>query len=530
MKLTAKIMLAPAVAVGLFCAFAIYNINVSREEVASLDLVQSKLIPAIEESTAAIDAVKSIEDTLIMSLPSADKDAAKGTLDLSKKGSEALSKMADRLDGEKAKSARELSAKVQDYQKLAVLVALGVMGEAKENAAKAPQSAALRKDLADGQQKLDKLLREDLAAQIEQSKNGQKRSMGLGIALAIGAICASMLAAWWAAKAVVGTVVGVKRSLMDLSADASGRKGQRLAKSSEDELGDLVEAFNGYLLQVEKAQALVDSSIGKLGAAAKELGQLGSRAIEGQHSQSHSVRDAQGLAGDVARESMQIAQSAARALGAAKVAEELAHSKGSQIALQAKSLREASALLAQTTDSVKELLARGQEINVVVDVIKGISSQTNLLALNAAIEAARAGEAGRGFAVVADEVRKMAGMTEQSTGKISEIIEHLRLSIEQTARSVVEGSSVAKASADAIESFSGSFSDIEHSASSLSAASQEIAKSAQQQERATSEIDAALQGMAASSSQTLESIERVGAIAQSVGVEGERLKELSGRS
>ena len=530
MKLTAKIMLAPALAVGLFSAFAIYNINVSREEVAALDLVQHKLIPAIEESTVAIDEVKAIEDTLLLALPSGDKDAAKGTSDLSKKAVESLSKLQEKLGGDRGKQAQMISEIIVKYQQLASTVALGVMGENKENAAKAPESAQLRKELASAQEVLDRDLRADLAGQIEQSKNGQTKSMILGVSLAVGAIILSMVVAWLAAKLVVSTVGGVKMSLLELSAQEGSSSGRRLFKKNDDELGDLVDAFNAYLVQVEKAQSVVDSSIGKLGQAATELGQLGQSALDSQKTQSAAVKEVQNLSTDVATESGQIAESASQALAAAKKAEYLANEKGSEISLQAKALREASTMLAQTTDIVKDLLSRGQEIGIVVDVIKGISEQTNLLALNAAIEAARAGEYGRGFAVVADEVRKMAGMTEQSTQKIGLIIEQLGISIEKTAKTVIEGSAVAKASADAVESFSGSFSEIEQAASSLSKASQEIASSAKQQESATSDMSRALGKMASASDITMDNIERVSNIAKSIGVEGDKLRELASKN
>lgn len=529
MNLRAQILLAPALALSFFCAFAAYNVNASGNEVKALELVEGKLIPSIEDSISAIDAVKGIDGNLMLAISSGDKDAAKGTAELAKKGAGALDKIASRFEGSRSDEAKALAQKVREYHATALLVAMAIMGESQENSAKAPQSARMLKEAQEGLGKLDAALRSDLSRNINESKAGQARSMMLGAILAALAVLAAVAAAWMASAKILRTVKSIGRELASLSSQEGGaRSGKRLKKTSDDEMGRLVDLFNTYLGTLESAASTVGESISKLGEAATDLGALGERTARGQEQQRKAATDVMGKAREVTGEARHIAERADSALGAARETEGLARAKGAEIASQAKALREACVTLENVNGSVSELLERGKEINVVVDVIKGISSQTNLLALNAAIEAARAGESGRGFAVVADEVRKMAGMTEESTKKIGGIIEQLRRSIHETAEAVAKGSAIARDSATSVESFAESFGQIKQVASDLLGASQEISRSAKEQERATDEINAALAELDRASEISGEAIARVGKIASAVSEEGQRLKQLNG--
>ncbi|MBU2862871.1 methyl-accepting chemotaxis protein [Reinekea forsetii] len=148
--------------------------------------------------------------------------------------------------------------------------------------------------------------------------------------------------------------------------------------------------------------------------------------------------------------------------------------------------------LTQASRRLSELATKTEQIYSVVDAIQGISEQTNLLALNAAIEAARAGEQGRGFAVVADEVRTLAQRTDQSTAEIKVMVEEFTKEVQTTVEAVNNASSSAEAARSFSDSARSSIDSLHHSMVDIQQMNEQISQSTQEQTDATSAIDASV--------------------------------------
>jgi methyl-accepting chemotaxis protein len=161
---------------------------------------------------------------------------------------------------------------------------------------------------------------------------------------------------------------------------------------------------------------------------------------------------------------------------------QLAQSARTQVENLAAELEKASA----ASTSLNE---EAQNIASVLDVIRGIAEQTNLLALNAAIEAARAGEQGRGFAVVADEVRSLASKTQQSTEDIQHRIERLQSGVETTVSMMQSGVSQVESTVEDVNTVAESFQQISESISSVKDASTQIATATEEQSSVSEEIN-----------------------------------------
>ncbi|MCF5139826.1 methyl-accepting chemotaxis protein [Pseudomonas sp. WS 5532] len=248
----------------------------------------------------------------------------------------------------------------------------------------------------------------------------------VGIRLVIGSVLAMLLA--------VGAAVWLLRSklqpLSDLVRQAealgAGDLSARLNVSSHDEIGQLASSFN----QMGEALSTMVSHIRKaaeeVNSRAQALSGLSGGAYEGMEQQSGEITSMAGAVEEFSATSLNIADNMGNT-------ERLAQENAQQTRIGRTSMQEASSSLEHiatalnsTATVINTLGQRSQEIGGIVGVITSIAEQTNLLALNAAIEAARAGEQGRGFAVVADEVRNLASRTRQATDEISVMIQSIQ--------------------------------------------------------------------------------------------------------
>ncbi|MBN3863423.1 methyl-accepting chemotaxis protein [Pseudomonas frederiksbergensis] len=248
----------------------------------------------------------------------------------------------------------------------------------------------------------------------------------VGIRLAIGSLLAMLLA--------VGATVWLLRSklapLGDLVRQAealgAGDLSVRLNVSSNDEIGQLARAFNQMSQALSTMVEHIRRASEEVNSRAQTLSGLSGGAYEGMEQQSGEITSMAGAVEEFSATSLNIADN----MGSTQ---RLAQENAQQTRIGRTSMDEASSSLEQiagalnsTATVINTLGQRSQEIGGIVGVITAIAEQTNLLALNAAIEAARAGEQGRGFAVVADEVRNLASRTRQATDEISGMIQSIQ--------------------------------------------------------------------------------------------------------
>jgi len=283
-------------------------------------------------------------------------------------------------------------------------------------------------------------LRESLQAQ-------RTRDRDLILLLGFSAAVAGMLLIGWAVWRATRPLGAITAMMQDIAA-GDGDLGARLQVGGDDEIGRLAAAFNRFVARIHASILQVAGSAEALEQTAQRVLTVSRQALgdaDRQLGRTQSMATAIDQLGAAAGE---IARNAATAAGQARDTRVLVEEGSSEVVNTQRAMRELSGAIDASSRTLRSLNGRTTDIGQILDVIRAVSEQTNLLALNAAIEAARAGEAGRGFAVVADEVRNLAHSTQRSTAQIHGLIEQLQVdagssvssmaqSLDSTERSVV---------------------------------------------------------------------------------------------
>lgn len=302
---------------------------------------------------------------------------------------------------------------------------------------------------------------------------------------------------------IVTPINRVSYALRDI-AEGEGDLTRRLAVTSDDEVGQLAKWFNMFIERVHEIISDFSSTASELNASASRLSATAKETEKGVVSQRAeiqqvvaAVKEMAAVVEDVAHNVTQTAENAEVADSEAKEGNRVVTATMAQIENLAQDINAASVVidrLQQETDNIGSVL----------DVIRGIAEQTNLLALNAAIEAARAGEQGRGFAVVADEVRTLASRTQSSTQEIQEMIERLQGGAREAVQMMEKGTTQAGESVSQAEAASRSLNAITDGVSSIKDKTNQMASASEEQSAATREMERNMNSIADVARQTSE--------------------------
>ncbi|WP_423213709.1 methyl-accepting chemotaxis protein [Pseudomonas viridiflava] len=201
---------------------------------------------------------------------------------------------------------------------------------------------------------------------------------------------------------------------------------KRLVIQSQDEFGYLGNGFNLFVERIHDSMREVASSTTQLNEVALRVVSASNSSMLNSDQQANRTSSVAAAINELGAAAQEIAQNAARASGHSSDARTLASNGQEVVGKNIAAMNRLSSRISGASDEIEALNTKTANIGQILEVITGISQQTNLLALNAAIEAARAGEAGRGFAVVADEVRSLAHRTQESASQVQEMIEQLQ--------------------------------------------------------------------------------------------------------
>lgn len=233
--------------------------------------------------------------------------------------------------------------------------------------------------------------------------------------------------------------------------EGSGDLTQRLPIKYNDELGVLRDSVNKFITQLHNMIGSIVKDVQILSKESATISQFGKEMSDTSVSQQHETEQAVYAMDKMISTVMEVALSTTSAAEAAEGADDQAREGFDVVKNTVHSISTLAQDVENTATAITELAKDTEEIETVLEVIRGIADQTNLLALNAAIEAARAGEQGRGFAVVADEVRTLASRTQQSTKEIQDTIRRLQAGTQKAVESMEKGRSQTQLSVDQVK-------------------------------------------------------------------------------
>jgi len=275
--------------------------------------------------------------------------------------------------------------------------------------------------------------------------------------------------------------IGEHLSLLDGKIDLTYRQ--------EDAQSIFAKDFNHFIGEVNDAIANTQVAANQLGTAMDNMRNLSEQANSGVQSQRKETEQVATAVTEMTSTVLEVARNATEAASAAEVADQQAN-EGSQIVDKtAKAIETLASSVEKAAEVIGRLDTNSQDIGMVLEVIKGIADQTNLLALNAAIEAARAGEQGRGFAVVADEVRSLASRTQESTEEIQHMIEKLQAGAKEAVAVMDEGREQANFGVEQAKHTGGALSSIASAVATINDMNAMIASAAEEQSKVSEEIN-----------------------------------------
>ena len=335
---------------------------------------------------------------------------------------------------------------------------------------------------------------EDQSMQAELKKNSLLIIGSSALALLVG-----LIAAWVITRLIVAPLRSVIRVAQQI---AAGDLSATIEVNRRDEIGQLMQAMQQMGAGLSSIVSGLQAGIEQLASSAQSLSAVTEQTnleVSSQKEETEQVATAMNqmtaTVHDVARNAEEAAQAAQTADGKVESGQQVVRQSMARIEQLADSATSASS-------SIESLSAEIQNIGTVLGVIKSVAEQTNLLALNAAIEAARAGEQGRGFAVVADEVRALAKRTQQSTEEIERLVSALRLAAQSSVQQIQNSGELVKlAVSDALQTES-ALGSIAAAVSLIQQMNQQIAAAAEEQSSVAEEINRSVTSIRASADQS----------------------------
>ncbi len=363
----------------------------------------------------------------------------------------------------------------------------------------------------------DKLAEERIEAQHQSASDTSNLTLfGSLVALLLGIVIAGTVS-----KSVVSSITSTNNSMQQISA---GDLTQQIKVETSDELGDLGDAVNRLSRRLRRNINEISQATESVSSASTELESISQNSKAGANKQREEIQMVATAVTELLATVQDASNNASNAADVANTTSEHSQLGSKTVSDSITAINNLAKEVETSVESIKRLKQDSENIGKVLDVIKGIADQTNLLALNAAIEAARAGEAGRGFAVVADEVRGLSQRTQESTSEIEGLISSLQNQAEETVLTMEKSQSLAINTVEKAHESDASLKAISDSVESIKTISEQIATATEQQTAVVEDINRSMLSINEVSEESYEGSQQITSACSDLAVLSTQLK------
>lgn len=525
-----KILVIPAIAIIGFIASLAVNATISSDNSDRLAQIQDLFFPVVQSSRENIVRINRTEELLNTAVSTGEGDmiySAESTF------KELKTKLAEQRElwPNKATAITELEGLSDAYFEVAVKLSNGMINGDLNPEEMPSLVQKMNESLAKLKRGLTELNEGALQAfyrTVEESNAAATNAFVTTLILSLVAIATIILISASIIMMIIKNINTMLESLKDI-ASGEGDLTKRIKQSSQDEIGDLVHWFNQFMNKLHESINEVVKSIQPLARVSTDLGDMTNKTSQITDEQSKATDEVTRYVDDMFSSVQNVAQNASSAAEAAREADSEAKAGRGVVTQSVESINDLAGEVERAAEVIGKLEADTENVGTILDVIKGIAEQTNLLALNAAIEAARAGEQGRGFAVVADEVRTLASRTQDSTQEIQRVIEELQAAARSAAEVMSHSQDQAKMSVDQAAKTDASLATITEKVESITRMNTEIASATGEQEKVSNSIKTNVDGIRTNANAAVKNVQEVEAASESLLEISKNLRKITGQ-